>query len=60
MTMTTYPSLGVPVREGGRGRTGQDDYVEEVDVKANGEGLALPSYPPLDGDGVGVGEEYNC
>ena len=41
------------------GRTGKDADVEDVDVKADGEEIALPSYYPVYGDGYkdGLGEK---
>ena len=39
--------------EGRRGGTGKDAKVEDVDVKADGEGIALPSSYSLDRDGFG-------
>ena len=43
--------------EGGRGRTGKDADVEDVDIKVDGEGIALPSSYPVygykNGDGFG-------
>ena len=60
------PGLGDNRRRGGgRGRTGKDSDVEYIDIEADREQLALPSYPPLKGDrvgvgvGVGVGDEDN-
>ena len=44
-------------REGGTGRNRKNSDVEDVDIEADRERLALPSYPPLDGDGVRVGDE---
>ena len=44
ITTKMDPSSGITVGEGGRVRTRKYDDVEEVDVKADGEGLALPSY----------------
>ena len=44
ITTTTDPSSGITFREGGRVRAIKYDDVEEVDVKTDGEGLALPSY----------------
>ena len=38
------------MRKGGRGRIRKDADVEDVDVEADGEELALPSSFPLDGD----------
>ena len=32
--------------------------MEDVDAKADGEGIALPSYYPVDGDGYVYGEGY--
>ena len=44
-------SLGENRRgKGGRGRTGKDADVEDVDVKANGYGIALPYYSYIDLD----------
>ena len=38
--------------EGGRGRTEKDSDVEDVDMEADGEVLAISPPPPLDRDGV--------
>ena len=39
--------------KGGRVRTVKDANVQGVDVKADGEGLTLPSSSPIDGDRYG-------
>ena len=45
--MTIEPASGITVGgKGGRGRTGKDADVKDVDVKADGEGISLPLILP--------------
>ena len=46
-TTTIEPASGITVGgKGGRGRTGKDADVKDVDVKADGEGISLPLILP--------------
>ena len=42
-----------PQGELGRGRIGKCDNIEDFEIKADGEGIYLPSSSPIDIDGVG-------
>ena len=58
METTKYPALGRTIGGGGgRGRTGKDANVKDVDAEADGEGITMPSSSTLYGDGVG--DKYN-